>query len=78
MNDFNLEFIKDRRNELGIPLQEMAETLGFKNASNYQKYESGEYSFKATHLPTLAKKLNCKVEKFFKQNFAKTANKEVG
>ncbi|XOS94569.1 hypothetical protein ACLMAB_10720 [Brevibacillus laterosporus] len=43
----------------------MAETLGFKNASTYMKYERGTYCFKANHVPALSKKLNCKIEKLF-------------
>ncbi|UJW58773.1 helix-turn-helix transcriptional regulator [Bacillus sp. A116_S68] len=65
MKALNLNFIKERRKELNISLQEMAVILGFKNASTYMKYERGEYSFKADHLPILANKLNCKIELFF-------------
>ena len=43
----------------------MAEKLGFKNASNYYKYETGEYSFKASMLPVLSKILNCDMKNFF-------------
>lgn len=63
---FNLDFVKERRRELGISQQKMAEYLGFKNASTYLKYESGTYSFKADMIPLLAKILNCRIEKFFK------------
>ena len=61
----NLDFIKERRLELGISQQKMAELLGFKNDSTYLKYEKGIYSFKAEMLPNLAKVLNCSMEKFF-------------
>ncbi|GIO02959.1 transcriptional regulator [Brevibacillus halotolerans] len=74
MKQINLGYISNRRTELGITLQEMAETLGFKNASTYMKYEKGIYCLKANHVPALSKKLNCKIEKlFFEENFAKIA-----
>lgn len=73
MQTLNLLYIKQQRQNLGISLQEMAEFLGFKNASTYMKYENGSYSFKADHLPQLAKALQCKIENFFGQNISKTA-----
>jgi transcriptional regulator with XRE-family HTH domain len=73
MQTLNLIYIKQRRQSLDIPLQEMAESLGFKNASTYLKYENGSYAFKADQLPMLANVLNCKITDFFKQNIAKTA-----
>ena len=45
----NLPFIAKRRSECKLTLQEMAESLGFRNASTYLKYEKGEYDFKANH-----------------------------
>lgn len=54
-----------RRKILGYSQQEMAETLGFKTASTYLKYENGDYKFKANMLPILAKKMNCKINDFF-------------
>jgi len=51
--------------EQGLTLQEMAESLGFKNASTYLKYEKGSYDFKANHLPVLAKKLKCGLHDLF-------------
>lgn len=75
MKTLNLVLIKQRRKEMRIPLQEMAETLGFKNASNYYKYEKGEYKFDASHIPVIAKKLKLKMSDiFFEENFAKIAN----
>jgi transcriptional regulator with XRE-family HTH domain len=61
----NLEFIARRRLETGITLQDMAESLGFKNASTYLKYEKGEYDFKANHLPVLVRKLKCELHDLF-------------
>lgn len=72
----NLDFIKQERLKLGLSLKDLAEVLGFKNASTYMKYEEGSYSFKANHLPILASKLNCTIENFFEYNFAKIANTE--
>lgn len=63
--NFNLNFIKRKRNELDISMQQMAVKLGFKNASTYLKYERGDYSFKAEQLPALAKALKCDVSDFF-------------
>ncbi|MEK4732835.1 helix-turn-helix domain-containing protein [Paenibacillus sp. FSL L8-0641] len=73
MNQFNLRFIKQRRKELSKTLQDMADALDMKNASSYMKYENGEYSFKATHLPMLANELECGVENFFENDFAEIA-----
>lgn len=75
MNQLNLEFISVKRGELGLTLQDMADALGFKNASTYMKYEKGDYSFKANHVPVIAKMLKCTIESlFFENNFAETAN----
>lgn len=73
MQTLNLNFIKQRRQTLNLSLQEMAEKMGFKNASTYLKYENGTYSFKADQLPLLSKTLQCRITDFFKQNVAKTA-----
>lgn len=61
----DLELIKKLRVQRDYSLQEMAEKLGFKNASTYFKYESGEYSIKADMLPKIADVLDCKIENFF-------------
>lgn len=73
MEQLNLNFIFHRRLELKISLQKMAESLGFKNASTYMKYERGEYAFKAYHLPMLANLLQCDIVNFFKKDVAKIA-----
>ncbi|MFP3392190.1 helix-turn-helix domain-containing protein [Brevibacillus sp. SIMBA_040] len=65
MEQINLTYIAKRRMEQGLTLQEMAESLGFKNASTYLKYEKGSYDFKANHLPVLAKKLKCGLHDLF-------------
>lgn len=65
MERLNLPFIAKRRNECKLTLQEIAEALGFRNASTYLKYEKGAYDFKANHLPVLAKKLRCEIHDLF-------------
>ncbi|MFC7061653.1 helix-turn-helix domain-containing protein [Halobacillus seohaensis] len=79
MKTLNLEFIRNRRNDLGINLQDMADRMrtlnngnGFKNASTYKKYEDGDYKFDAEHLPLLAKILKCRISSFFRNVVAKT------
>lgn len=76
MAKLKLEVIKKRRLKLKISLQEMADSFGFKNASTYMKYEKGDYSFKADHVPILAEKLECTIQElFFDNEFADLANK---
>lgn len=65
MAKFNLEFIKSRRQELGITTARMAEALGFKNPSTYWKHENGQHKFKADAIPLLAKLLKCQPQNFF-------------
>lgn len=72
MKQLNLNYVKARRIELGLSLQEVANELGFKNASTYLKYENGDYLFKAEILPSLATILKCKIENFFTIQIAKT------
>lgn len=73
LKTFNLDFIKQRRQELEITLQDAAESMHMKNASTYLKYEKGAYSFKAEQLPLLARTLNCSPEDFFIEKISKTA-----
>ncbi|HBF5457529.1 TPA: helix-turn-helix transcriptional regulator [Clostridioides difficile] len=65
MQKINYDFIRKRRIHLNLSLQIVAECLGFKNASTYLKYETGEYAFKAEMLPKLSKLFDCKIENFF-------------
>lgn len=71
MKQLNLDYIKARRVELGLSLQEVANKLGFKNASTYLKYENGDYLFKAETLPVLANILKCEIENFFTTQISK-------
>lgn len=74
----NLKLIRQKRKDKHITLQEMAEVMGLKNASTYMKYEKGEYSFRAEHLPLLAKTFGCTIQDlFFENSLAKTANTHV-
>lgn len=67
MQQLNLEKIKKRRLELNLTLKDMTKPLNLKTASNYQKYENGDYKLKAYMLPALAKALNVNIEYFFKK-----------
>lgn len=68
----NLEFIKRRRIQLDLSIDEMADLLGYSNGSNYYKYEVGTYKFKAEILPRLAYVLKTDIENFFCDENAKT------
>ena len=61
----NLNYIANRRKELGFTLEHMAKELGLKNSGNYLKYETGEYRFRADMLPILANALRCGINDFF-------------
>lgn len=75
MKEINLALIKKRRKEMRITLQEMAETLGYSDASSYYRYEKGIYRFDATQLPVICDKLKFKMnEIFFYPSFAELAN----
>ncbi len=62
---FDLEFIKKRREQLGLSQGSMAQQLGFINASVYCRYENGTYKFKADMLPALSQALQCDPRDFF-------------
>lgn len=65
VKELDLSFIKRRREELGYSLGEMAEKMGFSNASVYYKYEKGTSRLRAEHLPALAFLLKCKISDFY-------------
>lgn len=65
MNKVNLNYIKSERKAKKISLQEMADLLGFKNASNYYKYETGEYEFSANHIYAISKSWKKSLKNFF-------------
>ncbi|EAC8843133.1 XRE family transcriptional regulator [Listeria monocytogenes] len=70
--EIDLKYIRDKRETLGYSQKDMAMKLGFKNASTYLKYETGEYKIKAEMLPLLAKILKCNIANFFTKNVSKT------
>lgn len=72
MCGFNLTYIARRRKELRLTSSDMANMLGFSNASVYWKYEHGVYKFNAEVLPSLAKALRCSINCFYAQKLAKT------
>ena len=65
MTKFNLEFIKNRRKQLGLSVANVSKRLGFKNSSVYWKHENGVHKFKAEMIPLLAQILQCKPQNFF-------------
>ncbi|EFM65072.1 DNA-binding helix-turn-helix protein [Peptostreptococcus stomatis DSM 17678] len=65
MQSINLIFIKTRRKELGLTLQQMSDSLGFKKATTYSNYENGDRIMKANMMPTLAQILQCDIMDFF-------------
>ncbi|MDK8278292.1 helix-turn-helix domain-containing protein [Peptostreptococcus anaerobius] len=65
MQCINLDYIKSRRKELGLTLQEMSDALGYKKATTYSNYENGERIMKASMLPVLANILECDIMDFF-------------
>ena len=65
MKTLDLEYIKNRRQELNLSQQYIANKLGFKNASTYLKYETGEYAIKAEMLPILSQVLKTDIKNFF-------------
>lgn len=69
MQSINLIFIKTRRKELGLTLQQMSDSLGFKKATTYSNYENGDRIMKANMMPTLAQILQCDIMDFFTKQF---------
>ncbi len=61
----DLSFIKEKRKEKGLTLQEMSDKLGYKKASTYSLYENGVYEIKANMLPILANTFDCNIEDLF-------------
>lgn len=61
----NLSFIKERRLNLNLTLQEMADLMGMKSKENYFRYENGDFAFKANDVPKLELSLNTSKESLF-------------
>ena len=64
----NLQYIKNRRQNLGFSQKEMANTLGLMTSEKYYRRESGQYSFKVSELPPLAKKLDIPIKKLYEKH----------
>lgn len=65
MKELNLVLIKQRRKEMRITLQEMAELLGYQDASTYYKLERGIQKIKADQIPLIANKLKLRMNEIF-------------
>ena len=65
MTKFNLDFIKNRRKQLGLSASSVSEMPGFKNSPAYWKHENGVHKFKAETITLLDKTLQCKPQNFF-------------
>lgn len=66
MQEINFDLLKQRRKEMRLSLQEMAECMGLKDGSTYWKYEKGVYKFKGHQLPVVASKLKLKLNDIFR------------
>lgn len=64
----NLQYIKNRRQSLGFSQKEMANALGLMTSEKYYRRESGQYSFKVSELPALAKKLDVPIKKLYENH----------
>lgn len=75
----NLELIKQKRNERGLSIDEMAEKLSLTNGSMYWKREAGQYKFKPEELAVLSKVLRIPMTRLFlSKPYSKTEiNKSV-
>jgi len=65
MQELNLERVKRLREERGYSQQQMADMLGMKDKSNYNRYEKGIYVFNADFVPKLAAVLEVPMEYLF-------------
>ncbi|MCT6888155.1 MAG: helix-turn-helix domain-containing protein [Lactobacillus sp.] len=61
----NLEFIKQRRKDLGFTQQEMAKAIGLAAPEKYSRRENGKYNFQVDELPVLAKKLKVPIKNLY-------------
>lgn len=67
----NLEFIKERRLELGLNQDEVATALGMSGKANYSRYENGLYTFDSNHVPLLAKVLKVSIDDLYTKKVSK-------
>lgn len=64
----NIEAIKQFRRRRQLTLTQAAEAIGLSRADQYLRRKNGQYQFKATELPSLAKLLGVPIETFFIEN----------
>lgn len=64
MPTVNLDFIKTRRNELGLTQEQMAESLNIPRTF-YNRREIGRTNFKAVEMPILAARLMVTIEQLY-------------
>lgn len=73
MEKLNLEKIKQLRKTHKLSQSNMAELMGLNTVYPYHRKESGNQSFTAEELHTIAKFFDVPVEYFFAQSLAKSA-----
>jgi len=61
----NLNFIKQRRKDLGLTQQQMAKAIGLATSEKYSRRENGKYKFQVNELPILAKKLRVPIKNLY-------------
>ena len=61
----NLTLIKEKRQEKGFSIDEMAKFLGLTNGSMYWKRENGDYRFKAEEIMQLSEILGVPFDRLF-------------
>lgn len=64
MPTVNLDFIRTRRNELGLTQEQMAESLNIPRTF-YNRRELGRTNFKAVEMPILAARLMVTIEQLY-------------
>jgi transcriptional regulator with XRE-family HTH domain len=63
----NLEYIRQRREQLGLTQQQAADAAGFPNLQKWSQYETGKIPDpQLSSLESIARALKCKVGKLLK------------
>lgn len=65
MGAINLEYIKQRRKQLKVSQNDIANVLGLGSAAAYSHYELGRSDFKAEHLPKICEMLKCDIDELY-------------
>lgn len=69
----NLKVIKEKRNQKGYTMDEMAKKLSLTNGSMYSKRENGHYKFKAEEVMMIARILDIPMNQLFlSDSYSKT------